>query len=214
MIYFETVYFWHSPPLRLLFILKSIGGLTVIWKSVRNELMFYRKNLRKGFSFLALGLLLAAPFQNCARQSQYEGLSAYGVPLQNENLAQWSVGNVGIRVLNAEAYMHCYQHQIQIGGVCNHGGAQQHYIRYSLKRDGNPVKWIGDISYLNTRCDQGRWTAIVPIPDDSTLMGSGPSIEYELKLELFVWDEQTLNYRSSFKAPLYTLSIEPNGACL
>lgn len=182
---------------------------------VRSKLgeSFSTTGLRKGFSFLALGLLLSAPFQNCARQSQYEGLSTYGVPLTNDNLSQWSVGSVGIRVLNAEAYMRCYEPQIQIGGVCNHGGASQHYIRYSLKRDGNPVTWQGDITHLTTRCDQGRWTAIVPTPNDAVLLGSEPSVEYELELELFAWDSQALEYRSAFRAPLYTLSIEPSGAC-
>jgi len=162
--------------------------------------------------FLIPFLLLS--FQNCARQSSFEGYGPRIVPLTDA--AQVGLNQFeGIRVLNPDVYMNCFEDHVQMGGVCNTGDASQNFIRYWITYNGERMSWGSPpVTELDmSRCENGRWVAIVPKPNLGSLgVGTG-FLEMEVHFQIFLKSPNSSGFQAGSRAPAYTIHVQQNGAC-
>lgn len=166
------------------------------------------------FTFLLFPLLIAG-FQNCARQSSFEGYSQRIVPVDEAALVGLNQFE-GLRVLNPDVYMNCFEDHVQMGGVCNTGDASQNFIRYWITYNGASMTWGSPpVTELDmSRCENGRWTAIVPKPNLGNL-GSGTGfLDMEVHFQIFLKAPNQSGFQAGSRAPAYTIHVQQNGACL
>ncbi|MDW8189942.1 MAG: hypothetical protein RMK80_03110 [Pseudobdellovibrionaceae bacterium] len=168
----------------------------------------------------SFGLLLILSFQNCSQQSHFGGLNALSGNSfdTSSNGRQALQQEVGLRVLSAEAFINCFDDQVQIGGVCNTGNSSRNFIRYWLTYQGVRQPWgqgNNQVSQLETaHCDNGRWSAIVPKPNSPAILNNGTNfVEFDAHFQLVLYDEKKQAFTESVKAPAFVIQIQQNGAC-
>jgi len=169
-------------------------------------------------SFLFLPMVLG--FQNCSNQSSFEGLEPISVPV-GDGISSGLNQFEGLRILNGEVYINCFEDHVQMGGVCNTGGAAQNFIRYWMTHNGAPVFW-GPSTHLVDRldaskCENGRWSAIVPRPNRSELNGVAGQemyLEYEMYFQLYMRAPGSSDFQAGSRTPAYTINIQQiSSAC-
>lgn len=157
-------------------------------------------------------------FQNCSRNSQYEGDSVAGIPLGEENSSSLSSFE-GVRVLNAESYMNCFEDHVQIGGVCNTGNSEKNYIRYWMTLNGERVGWGNPaqvtpvLELTSSQCENGRWSAVVPKPYHPILISGAGFIEFDVHFQMHLLAPGSAGYVAGTKAPSFTVLIQQAQAC-
>lgn len=166
---------------------------------------------------LLLGSFLLVAFQNCAEQSSFEGFGPSVVPI-SDGLSSGINQFEGLRVLNSEVYLNCFEDHVQIGGVCNTGGSSHNFIRYWMTYNGARVFWgvpPNQVDQLEgSRCENGRWTAIVPKPNTGVLSAGTSYLEFEVHFQIYLQELNSSQYKAGSQAPAYTISIQQAGACL
>jgi hypothetical protein len=180
----------------------------------------FRKLVPRGFLFFVVGcafLVILLFFQNCGNQKAYEESSPSTIPVENSPESRLNEFE-GVRILNSDVYMNCTDDHVQVGGVCNDGGSVDNFIRYSMTHNRQKVVWgnpPSTVEYLDSsRCDNGRWVAIVPKPNHPSLTTGTAFSEFEVTFQIYMKGFGQSQYRAGSKTPAYTISIQQAGACL
>jgi hypothetical protein len=167
------------------------------------------------FLFFLLPIVLIS-FQNCSNQSSFEGYNTSVVPVSDGvvgGLNQFE----GVRILNADVYMNCFDDHVQMGGVCNTGDSEQNFIRYWMTFNGARVSWGTPPNEVNeldsSKCENGRWTAIVPKPNTNVLNAGTSYLEFEVTFQIFIRAPGSDTFQAGSQTPAYTINIQQFGAC-
>lgn len=165
--------------------------------------------------FFLLPIILIS-FQNCSNQSSFEGYTPSIVPIQ-DGLAGGLNQFEGVRVLNSDVYMNCFDDHVQIGGVCNTGDSAQNFIRYWMTYNGARVSWGMPPNQVNqldaSKCENGRWSAIVPKPNADVLNAGTSYLEFEVTFQIFMRAQGSDIFQAGSQSPAYTIYIQQSGAC-
>lgn len=160
------------------------------------------------------GPLLLLSFQNCADQSYYDAYMMTGVPVTDSSSSFSSYE--GVRVLNSEVFMNCFEDHVQMGGVCNDADAADNFIRYWMTFNGSTTTWgvpPTATTELSTKCENGRWYAVVPKPTVPELVVGTSFLDFEMHFQIYTRQSGASSFTAGSKAPVYTISIQQNQAC-
>lgn len=170
--------------------------------------------MNRGLVWAVIGFIMLTQYVNCSSYSDstfYEG---------SNQIASSSVTSYeGVRVLNADTFMNCDEDHVQLGGACNTGDAFDNYIEVRMSRDRVPVSF-GDASNPVSRlelakCENGRFYAVVPKPNDPTVLGGSLTayVEYQVQMQIYTKKKGDTFWKAGEKAPIFNIMIQPAAAC-
>lgn len=171
--------------------------------------------MRRRYLLLSLfGFFLMTNYMNC---SNYSDSLNDGTDLSSseQNITTYQ----GIRVLNGTTEMKCYDDHIDVGGSCNTADATDNYIQYSIKRNRNPVYWGTGASATDhltlAKCQNGRFFAIIPKPNDPSAIGvtTKGTVEYQLHFQMFTTVPGKTGYQAGEVGNIFTFAIQTDGNC-
>jgi hypothetical protein len=168
--------------------------------------------MQRGLIVAILGFLILTQYVNC---------SSYSDTTLSEGVSTGIGGEVtsyeGVKVLNGDTYMNCNEDHVQLGGSCNTADAVDNYIEYRITRDRQTVYWGTGASQTDhltlARCENGRFFAIVPKPNDSVLADGGTDyVEYQMHFQIYTTKDK-LQYKAGEQAPIFNIYVQKNAAC-
>lgn len=171
---------------------------------------------------------IATQFQNCSEYSN--GSSLYGNNCEETSTCAQSLAveesSGFLTPQSIKPVMECTNDHIQIGGICDAGNSSDSYIEYYITDvAGNKITFAGGTSTLTeAKCENGRFTLIVPRPPDSVVAGSvdpttkavsSPSCatascfrEYRLNARLFGLRKNTSQFEVAAVAPIFPMTFQ------
>lgn len=170
--------------------------------------------MNRGLFMAIFGFALMVQYINCSNYSQ---------GLQDGELATATdTGEVtsyqGVKVTSGETYMNCDEDHVQLGGTCNTGDSADNFIEYRITRDKQTVYWGPNgatTDYLRTaRCENGRFFAVIPKPNDSVLSNTGSKdyVEYQIHFQIYTSADRQ-SYTAGEIAPAFIINVQVAGGC-
>lgn len=172
--------------------------------------------------------LIATQFQNCSEYSN--GSSLYGNNCEENSTCAQTLSvesSTGyITPQTTRPVMECTNDHIQIGGICEPGDSSDNYIEYYITdAAGNDVFFQGMTKreLTESRCENGRFTIIIPRPPISIKDGSistegvvsSPSCtsascfgEFRLNARLFALRKNTSQFEVAAVAPIFPMTFQ------
>ena len=171
--------------------------------------------MKKGLGIAVLGFIVLTQYVNC---SSYSDSTLYAGSI---GTVEEIISYEGIRVLNGDTYMNCDEDHVQLGGNCNTADAKFNCLEMRMLRDQVPVQGgtgaaITDnlgcgVGYRIT-CENGRFYAVVPKPNDTILNSGMANVEYSVKFQVFT-SEDGAQFKAGEKSPAFNIYVQQNGAC-
>lgn len=170
--------------------------------------------MKKGLIFAVLGFIVLTQYVNC---SSYSEGTLYAGNISTETEV---ISYEGIRILNGDTYMNCDEDHVQIGGNCNAADAQYNCLEARMYRDRTPVQWgtttltdnLGCTSSYRIECENGRFYAVIPKPNDAALTSGTSNLEYKVQFQMHTSTDGA-QFNAGEKSTEFSVYIQQNGAC-
>ena len=168
--------------------------------------------MNRGLLLAAIGFILVTQYINCSSYSR--GLNEVTAASSTDTGEVTSYQ--GIKVTSGETYLNCDEDHIQLGGTCNTGDSLDNFVEYKITRDRQSVVWGANGSTTDhlrsAKCENGRFFAIIPKPNDSTITSGTGYVEYQIHFQIYVSPDR-LSYSAGESAPAFNINIQQAGAC-